>query len=257
MIDRARGVQIYLSPHLDDAVLSCGGRIWRQTQDGVSVQVITVFAGAPGPNQPLSSFAQELHARWTTPADAVSTRQVEDRRALDVLGAQAVHWRYEDCIYRRTTEGHFAYPDEEALWGPIQPADERLVRELRDRIAALALGPFGGLYVPLAAGGHVDHRIVRRAAEESGLSLTFYEDFPYAQDAESVKTAMDGDTWQVEKVRLSDAALRARIAAIACYRTQVSTFWDSPEQMAESVRAYADRLGAGSPFERYWSVSSA
>ena len=257
MIDVARTVQIYLSPHLDDAALSCGGRIWQQTRDGASVKVITVFAGVPDSEGSLSPFAQQLHTRWGAAPDVVKARRREDREALGLLGAEAFHWRYRDCIYRRTEEGRFAYPGEDTLWGPIDPADAGLIDRLRDRIGALLPGVSGRLYVPLAVGRHVDHRIVRTAAEESGVSLTYYEDFPYAEDAESVTTAMEDDAWRAETVPLSEAALEAKIEAIACYRTQMSTFWESPGEMAESVRAYVERLGAGSPAERYWSVSSA
>jgi len=36
---------IYLSPHFDDAVLSCGGLIFDQTCGGTAVEIWTVFAG--------------------------------------------------------------------------------------------------------------------------------------------------------------------------------------------------------------------
>ena len=257
MTGKARNVQVYLSPHLDDAALSCGGRIWQQARERGAVKVITVFAGAPDSEQPLSPFAGQLHTRWGTPTDALEVRRREDRDAVGYLGAAAVHWPYRDCIYRRTMEGHFAYPDEEALWGSIDPADMSLIRILRDRIATLALESSARFYVGLAAGGHVDHRIVRSAAEESGVCLTFYEDFPYAEHAESLTTALGGGAWCAQTVPLSDDALERKIAAIARYRTQVSTFWGSLGEMAESVRAYAEQVGGGTPAERYWSVSSA
>lgn len=256
MVPSGHDEQIYLSPHLDDVALSCGGRIWQQARSGASITVITVFAGAPDAGRALSPFARELHARWGTPEDAVRTRRREDQEALAVLGAHAVHWGYQDCIYRRTAEGTVAYPNEEALWGPIDPVDTSLIRRLRDRVAALTSTSAGSLYVPLAAGGHVDHRIVRRAAEDSGARLTYYEDFPYAQDAESLKAATLGHAWDVEAVPLSEAALRAKVTAIARYASQLSTFWGSREAMAESVRAYARQIGAGSPTERYWRLKS-
>ena len=53
---------VYLSPHLDDAVLSCGGMIHRQAQAGERVVVVTVCAGDPPPG-PLSDFARSLHER--------------------------------------------------------------------------------------------------------------------------------------------------------------------------------------------------
>ena len=36
---------IYLAPHLDDAVLSCGGQIFERTARGENVLVVTVMAG--------------------------------------------------------------------------------------------------------------------------------------------------------------------------------------------------------------------
>ncbi len=36
---------IYLSPHLDDVALSCGGRIVKQRSKGENVLVVTVFTG--------------------------------------------------------------------------------------------------------------------------------------------------------------------------------------------------------------------
>lgn len=257
MLARGHNVQIYLSPHLDDVALSCGGRVWQQAQGGTLVRVITVFAGAPHPDQQLSPFAQELHARWGTPVDAVRTRRMEDLEALGILGAHAVHWHFQDCVYRRSAEGRFAYPDEEALWGPIDPADGSLVRHLRDRIGGLCLESSGHLYVPLAVGGHVDHRVLRRAAEQSGARLTYYEDFPYAEDAESVTTAIGDRALNPEVVSLSEEALRAKVAAVARYGSQVSTFWQDPEEMAASVLGYAERLGGGAPVERYWRVRRA
>lgn len=244
---------IYLSPHLDDAAFSCGGRIWQQAQAGERVLVVTFFGGAPPPAAPLSPFAQSLHVRWGHPADAALRRQEEDRAALAVLGAQALHWPYTDCIYRRTPDGDFPYASEASLWGAIHPADENLVAELARRIAALPLGQGTTLYAPLAVGRHVDHQIARRAAQDSGHLPVYYEDYPYAaRDPLAVQAALEGEHWQTEVVLLSEEALRAKIAAIACYRSQISTFWPSTADMAASVRAFAEQVGNGKPAERYW-----
>jgi LmbE family N-acetylglucosaminyl deacetylase len=254
--------RIYLSPHLDDAVLSCGGRIWQQTRAGESVAVVTVFAGTPEPDASLSSYAQGLHARWEYPVDAVEERQKENREALALLGADVVDWPYRDCIYRKTPDGDYAYASEEALWGRIHPAEADLTRELTERMSALPVIPQAALYVPLALGGHVDHRIVRRAAEGcmSGRHTriwSYYEDFPYAEELEGAKPgdrypSLAGDRWQAELVPLADEALEAKIAAIAHYRSQMSTFWSDRAEMATSVRAFARRTGEGMPAERYW-----
>ena len=38
---------IYISPHLDDAVLSAGGLLYDQAQKGIPVEIWTVVCGYP------------------------------------------------------------------------------------------------------------------------------------------------------------------------------------------------------------------
>lgn len=243
---------VYLSPHLDDAILSCGGHIWQQVQAGERVLVVTVFAGMPAPHAPLSPFAQSLHARWGHLADAAARRQEEDLAALTFLGAEAVHWPYTDCIYRQTPAGHFPYASEESLWEDIHPAEQSLIVELVARLKALPVSRNSMVYAPLTVGHHVDHQVVRQAAQASGRPLTYYEEFPYAEDAQAVQVALGKGQWQARLVSLCEQALEAKTAAIARYRSQLSTFWADEAEMAASVRAFAERIGGCVPAERYW-----
>jgi len=229
--------------------------MWQQ-RDRSQVLVVTVLAGAPAPNAPLSAYAQQLHARWGNPANAVSERQAENRSALNALGARAVHWPYLDCIYRQAPDGHFPYASEEALWGEIHPTEKALIEELASRIAGLPLRAADALFIPLGIGGHVDHRIVRCAAEKSGQPVIYYEDFPYAEDPEAVEMALADGPWQMAPVPLSEEALEAKIAAMARYRSQISSFWADVEAMEKAVRASAARAGDGKLVERYWQRSS-
>jgi LmbE family N-acetylglucosaminyl deacetylase len=243
---------VYLSPHLDDAALSCGGRIWQQAQAGAQVAVVTVFAGGPEPGHSLSPFAEAVHERWGHPIEAALVRREEDRQALSILGAKAVHWPYLDCIYRKTVGGDFAYDSEQALWGEIHPEEASLVQALSVRIGTLPLLPEGTLFVPLGVGMHVDHRIVRQATEGSEHPWVAFEDFPYAGDERAVEAALARDAWGEERAYLSADALRAKTAAIACYRSQISTFWQSTADMETALQEFAQRTGAGEPAERYW-----
>jgi len=245
---------LYLSPHLDDAVFSCGGRIWQQTRAGERVAVVTVFAGAPNPEDPLSPYAEELHARWRHPTGAVRQRQAEDVRALALLSADAIHWPYLDCIYRTAPDGSFPYADEDALWGEIHASDADLIPELARRVASLTLPSGGRLYCPLAIGRHVDHRIVRRAAQVSEHHLTYYEDFPYARDPQALQAVLGDDRWEPEVMTLSRGALEAKAAAIACYRSQISTFWSTPDDIEATVCDFAEQTGGEQPGERYWRL---
>lgn len=250
--------RIYLSPHLDDAVLSCGGLIARQAQRGEPVAVVTVFAASPPASRPLSPFAHALHARWRASAPASSdfsdpsaARRAEDLRALAALGpsVQAVHHTLLDCIYRlHPATGQPLYAGEQALFGGIHP-DDPACTDLR---AAPPLPTGVVLYVPLGVGSHVDHRIVREAVAGWDLphdSLCYYEDYPYAAQPEALEMALaEIGAVQPLVVSLPEGALEAKIRAAACYESQISTFWPGLAAMAEALRADAARVGG----ERLW-----
>ncbi len=53
---------IYLSPHYDDAALSCGGAIVRHDLASEAALVATIFGGKPDYAR-LSPFAHSIHAR--------------------------------------------------------------------------------------------------------------------------------------------------------------------------------------------------
>lgn len=234
---------LYLSPHLDDAVLSCGGMIHRQTQAGEHVRVITICAGNAPPG-PLSAFAQALHDRWQTPANAVDVRRAEDAAALALLGADVLHLDVPDCIYRGTG-GEYWYASEGAIFGELHPAEAELIEKLAEQLRGL--GP-GRVYAPYGLGHHVDHQLTRRAAEQAGGIYAYYEDYPYAE-RESV-VATDALSPQIVALRLENVATKVR--AIAAYASQISSFWPTLDLMDQAIHTYAQRVGKGELAERVW-----
>jgi len=219
-----------------------------QVQAGQCVQVVTAFAGRP--TGALSPLASTLHRRWALGYAAPEARRDEDRAALSQVGATAVHWELPECIYRRAPDGTYLYTDEESLWGPLHPADDTLIEPLARRISTLPETAL--LCVPLGVGGHVDHRLLRRAAEATGRPLLYYEEYPYAEESQTVQAALGSGAWADEPVFVTERALTAKIAAVACYRSQLSTFWADEEDMARHIHAYALRVGKGRPAERRW-----
>ena len=180
---------LFLSPHLDDVVYSCGGMIHQQIQTGDSVVVVTMCAGDP-PCNSVSPFARAIHDLWrsarrASPADMVAARRREDLKALESLGAQAVHLDIPDCIYRvHPADGWPLDTTATALMGNIHPSEPALIRRVAVKLASLrrSVGRHH-FYVPLAIGSHVDHQVGRRAAEVTGGIHAYYEDFPYVADA--------------------------------------------------------------------------
>lgn len=238
---------IYLSPHLDDAVLSCGGQIAGQTAAGISILIVTITAGDPPPG-PLSEFAQLLHQRWDAAADAVAMRRAEDAAACAILGADYVHWDYYDCIYRRDGLGNVIYPTWNDVISSLSAADLPLIDRLAAHMAQLPPTPH--VYAPLAVGNHADHQVTRAAAEKwLGSRLRYYEDYPYvaAIGALDAVLGQDGD-WEPVIVPLTPADLAAKYAAIEAYKSQLSTFFQDRADLEARVGGYAREVGG----ERWW-----
>ena len=232
---------IYLSPHMDDVAISCGGLVWEQVQAGDLVEVWTICTGDP-PSGPLSFFAQELHTRWQTGREAASIRRQEDRQACLELGAAWRHMSIPDCIYRKEADGSHPYASEQALFGDLQPADKVLIEIISQDILVHLSGQ-DILVSPLAIGRHVDHQLTRAAAEATGWPLWYYADYPYAhtRQAEILKLAESG--WGTKSFSISDHALQVWARAVAAHRSQISSFWTGKEDLLSDLRVYREQMG--------------
>ncbi|MCB9419283.1 MAG: PIG-L family deacetylase [Ardenticatenaceae bacterium] len=241
---------IYLSPHLDDAALSCGGMIWSDTAVNQSNLIITVMAGDP-PQATHSDYVASLHQRWNLNADAVAVRRQEDATACHILGADYWHWDVPDCIYRHHPgNGQPFYVSDADIFGRIHPQETGLVERLSRLIAALPA--HDRLIVPLTAGHHVDHQLVRLAAERSSRPdrLVYYEDYPYVRD-EAALTAViptSSDDWQAQVIPLAATAVAAKIEAVAAFQSQLSTFFNGRADLAAQISNYVQKVGG----ERLW-----
>jgi hypothetical protein len=146
---------VILSPHFDDAVLSC----WHVLASAGEVLVVNVFAGEP----PVGALGWwDRLAGANDSAAAVRARIEEDRRALALVGREAVNLPFLDSQYRQ----------------PDQAVGE-IVEALR------AVGVAGArVYAPASLGDqHRDHTAVRAAAlalRAEGADVTLYADLPHA-----------------------------------------------------------------------------
>lgn len=261
---------VYLAPHLDDGVLCCGGMIHRQVTAGEQVLVVTLFAGDPPAGCPLPAFVRGQPAHQAGAPRPVALRRAEDLAALTLLGAEACHLPLQDAIYRRRRgprdgaarqdEGarEWLYPDLAALCGEVHGADPVTPEALAAAVAACLPGdePLT-LYAPLAAGRHVDHQLVHRAARrllERGHCLAFYEDYPYAERSGAVEAALAGtEGWQAEAVALAPEDVTAKVAALAYYHSQLAGLFGDAGAMPSRVWSFAaDRASGAGLAERLW-----
>ncbi|MEU1231046.1 PIG-L family deacetylase [Streptomyces sp. NPDC005828] len=190
---------IVLSPHLDDAVLSCGALLgWAGRR--APVTVATLFTEAAPPPYTLSARQYLRQTRACDAEQLYADRRAEDRRVLELLGVDWRHVGLVDGLFRRLPRsrpglGRLAplLPELEHVYptyrlhlarGRVSAHDAETLRVAGETIDTLLPARSGGLVLaPLGVGGHADHVLARTAAERSGRRVVYYSEFPYNQTA--------------------------------------------------------------------------
>lgn len=234
---------LFLSPHLDDAVLSCGALIEAQAQRR-EIIVATVFTEAtPAPH----TRAARSFMHQCTVGDAgqlFEARRAEDREVLEAMGVQFLHLGGVDALFRRRnkpvmlgssawdrllpelTHRYPTYRFDIAL-GRIARGDRGLIRQLQSDVAGLmAQTKAELLFCPVGVGKHVDHLITRDVGKGHLENLVMYSDFPYnlvTEHDDSHVRGMGLEPW------IWDAGLEAKPARIRGYATQADALFPDGE----------------------------
>lgn len=250
-VNLARYDRVYLSPHLDDAVLSCGGAIAAAPQRAL---VITLCTAPPPPGVIFNAVAIEFHAEWgLAPDEVLRARLAEDAAAMAILGVDYVYAGWLDAIYRVPE----AYHSRATLYRPPVP-DDPLLPQVRDLLTMLVeRAPQATIYAPLGIGHHVDHLAVFQAALACPPDrIAFYDDINYALIAGAVeqRLAEVAKPLAAELILFDPSALRAKIEAIAAYRSQMAALFGGATAMETAITAYHAALAQdrGGYAERIW-----
>ncbi len=225
---------IYLSPHLDDAVLSAGGLIHEQTKSGLPVGIWSFMCGFPDESE-LTEYAKVLHTAWGTGTAEETTRlrREEDKRAAAIVGAKPVHFDFLDCIYRRGKNGEALYTD---IYAPPHEAEADLPAQIAQTLMA-RLEPDDVAVCPLGIGSHVDHVIVRKAAEMLKRPLVYYADIPYLlKNPQELGPKTAGMKESVQPV--AEAGLKSWMDAVEAYSSQITSLFEDLDRMRAQMRSY-------------------
>jgi LmbE family N-acetylglucosaminyl deacetylase len=232
-IKDAGSAVMFVSPHLDDAVLSCGALLTQLARTN-SVTVLTVFCAARPPAKWAPSARNELRNHGATDAlKYFEDRRAEDIAALKEVGASWLHLGFTDASFRRVGEtagkdtGLAAYPSFHLgiARGWIAPSDATLAVKVSARIrGAVSANGVTAVFAPLGVGRHVDHLITRNAVLESGIDVVYYSDFPYSETAKPSarfvrKASLQPYTWLTGRAENTNL--------IAKYKTQVNGLFPS------------------------------
>jgi LmbE family N-acetylglucosaminyl deacetylase len=253
---------IFLSPHLDDVVYSCGGTLGVQVSTGIRPLVITVFAGVPSANTELSPFAAEVQRDMgfrQNVQTAMTIRREEDARALAYLDVDYLWLDYPDAIYRGTP----AYYNQKSqlIGGDVHPADLWIDKELAQNLVTLHDRlPDAVWYAPLGVGRHVDHQIVCSASDrliQRGANVTLYEDFPYVLTKGALEDRLQefGNSLEPALVEMSEM-LHLRQEASEMYNSQIQLNFPDKASMYQYLQDYSHSIRPVQTvyLERYWTA---
>ena len=166
---------IIISPHMDDAAFSCGGRMLLERRAGKRVLVVTVFGTG-------AEEAREGEGRRGAFAN-YAKRKREELEVMGALDADFVWLNRPELLYRRSSLGELV----RYVFPFLRLSQDALHTTLHRELVNLGrryLAPGGLVHFPFAVGFHPDHRILfdigRRLHAERAFPIRFYEDIPYA-----------------------------------------------------------------------------
>ena len=232
-----------VSPHLDDAVFSCGGLLALMADQGWRVCMATAFTRTV---LPVTGFALacQLDKGLAPEVDYMALRRAEDRDAAAVLGVEA---RWLDL----PEAPHRGYGSAPALFGPMREDDD-VWMPLAAMLAELdgELAP-GLVLAPQGLGNHVDHRQVIRAVGQAWPdgSVAYYRDTPYA--IRNGDAMPDAAVHGIPSVVGITGSLDRKIRASCAYSSQVGFQFGGVGPARGALEAFACAEGGGVPAERF------
>jgi LmbE family N-acetylglucosaminyl deacetylase len=252
-------LHLYLSPHFDDAILSCGGLIYAQSSGSGRVGVLTLCAGQPIRGAE-STLARLYLYDWSKSGNGMELRRNENAAILS--GWKVRNWEFGtlDAVFR-TNNGTPYYQNRTDLFCEPHIEDAAyLLPVWEERLKQLVEGETNlQLYAPLGVGAHVDHELARRLGQrmaQSGWKVCFYEDYPYVElDPDAIQKAQARFGTCRWTSRCMSIDVQAKIDALLCYRTQIERVFGSDKELVRRVKSFtAETACAINSWERLRSI---
>ncbi len=221
---------VILSPHFDDAVLSC----WHLLAGAGEVLVVNVFAGEP----PVGTLGWwDRLAGAGESASAVRVRIAEDRRALALAGRAPVNLPFLDSQYCEA---------------------EQAPAEILEALRGVLVGG-ARIYAPASLGDHHrDHTAVRAAAlalHAEGAEVTLYADLPHATVLGWPRWVLDGGSSSGADPAAEDWASQLEATGLPPGRMAVATHRLPAEDYARKLEAVLAYTSQRRPLEHTFGSS--
>lgn len=134
---------LFISPHLDDAILSAGGLI-NYLKNRKKIKTVTVF-----------TEGDKLFLK----------RRIEDINVCHYLGIEYLHLGFMDILWRDILNSK----KERILVKAITNKLKKIIQNNKDAV----------IFAPLSIGDHIDHIIINKICRDNYTNVIYWEDYPY------------------------------------------------------------------------------
>ncbi len=229
---------LIISPHLDDAVLSCGDLIHKLNSEGNIIDVVTVFSKDASD---LSSSAIRFHYNCFLPNMPMKHRKIEDKKAHKLLNCGSIYLNLLECLYRKNNN-EFLYPDLDNIYH-LEKKDTKIIKTVEEKLLKI-VNNYDIVLCPMGLGGHADHLVCNKAVnnikKQINGKLFFYEEVAYVcyYYREHIKSNW-GDGLSYKLIELSEDDFNSKINGILLYRSQLNILWSNYEQMYNDLDIFS------------------
>jgi len=233
---------VFLSPHMDDVVLSSGSHILNLLNKKKEVHIITVFTSFG--SRPISWDAQKylMKSGFFRLDSFTKARKNEDLNSMHMLDIPFVQLDFIDGGFRKDSKEKFVYPTFDHLFsGSVAHEDARLIQTIKKTLTSSlysrnwnfinsgnvfpSIQPSDILYAPLGIGNHADHIIVNRIAQTLPNKTYYWLDQPYAWKTTPHSRNWDffnsGNVYGEYREAFRVPHQKKKEEVLSCYRSQL------------------------------------
>lgn len=216
---------VFVSPHLDDAVLSCGYLLEKLKEANKNILIITVFTKCTKvPPTPQAINFIEI-CGYDSGLHLFKNREKEDIEALKIFSAQHAFLGFTDAAWRLDRKRLPIYKTQKIQFsGRISMKDKHIINNIKQELKKYLQYKNSLILAPLGVGNHVDHVIINNIVRKFKQNAIFWEDFPYNRNKNDVwKGIKRANAINIFTIKNSKNELKEK--AIKKYKSQIKSIF--------------------------------
>jgi LmbE family N-acetylglucosaminyl deacetylase len=221
---------LFISPHLDDVIFSCGGMLAKMSAEGWHTILCTIFTKSVDNPQGFA-LACQLDKNLTAEIDYMKLRRAEDAAAARRLNvSEILHLNFLEAPHR----GYNSAPE---LFAGVR-ADDNIWEKVVEHLMLLnEIHQPEIVFAPQGLGNHCDHlQTIEAVLKVFDIEkILWYYDTPYVirQPKAEKYSKLPGNL--SEKVENISPFLEMKIEACAQYETQINFQFGGQENLAKTL----------------------